>query len=124
VRQTQDTANYDRNPYSTSDLNPGLAWPSRSLEFNPMTKFFYTNYTVPKKRLTEAEMIEINGLYRIIGKCEAELLSLQPKETGRDGVDDPDGGWSLQPIPMRRYLIAGGAIVVVLVLYFALRRSR
>jgi hypothetical protein len=26
--------------------------------------------SVPKKKLTQAEMVEINRLYRIIGKCE------------------------------------------------------
>jgi hypothetical protein len=42
-----------------------------------MTKFFYTDRSVPKKKLTEAEMVEINRLYRIIGKNQTELTLLQ-----------------------------------------------
>ena len=77
VRKTQESAIYDKYEYSTSDLNPGVVWPSKQLEFNSMTKYFYTNRNVPKKRLTEAEMEEINRLYRIIGRCERELRHLQ-----------------------------------------------
>ena len=44
------------------------------LEFNAMTKYFYTDRTVPKKRLSKAEMVEINGLYRIIGQDERALF--------------------------------------------------
>jgi len=38
------------------------------LEFNSMTKYFYTDRTLPKKRLSDAEMNEINDLYRAIGR--------------------------------------------------------
>ena len=38
-----------------------------------MTKYFYEDRSLPKKRLTEVEMLEINLLYRIIGKCEEQL---------------------------------------------------
>jgi hypothetical protein len=69
IRTTQDTQTY-RQPYVTSDLNPGVAFVGSETEFNPMTKYFYANLSLPKKRLTEAEMVEINRLYRIIGKCE------------------------------------------------------
>jgi hypothetical protein len=75
VSNTQDT-NYSRNEFVTSDLNPGLVWYGSQLEFNPMTKYFYTDYSLPKKRLTEAEMLEINRLYRVIGRCEQELAEL------------------------------------------------
>jgi hypothetical protein len=43
----------------------------KELEFNAMTKYFYVDRSLPKKRLSEAEMIEINSLYRIIGEDEA-----------------------------------------------------
>ncbi len=72
IRATQDTQ-YDRRPYFTSDLNPGVVFVGSELEFNPMTKFFYLDRSLPKKKLTEAEMLEINRLYRIIGKCETKL---------------------------------------------------
>ena len=42
-----------------------------------MTKYFYTDRSVPKKKLTETEMLEINRLYRIIGRCEQQLVQLQ-----------------------------------------------
>jgi len=76
VRRTQDTS-YGQNEFVTSDLNPGLVWIGSQVEFNPMTKYFYTDRSLPKKRLSEDEMLEINRLYRIIGRCELELAALQ-----------------------------------------------
>lgn len=76
VRKTQEFP-YSRFQYVTSDLNPGVVFLGSELEFNPMTKYFYTDRSVPKKKLTEAEMLEINQLYREIGRCEHELFDLQ-----------------------------------------------
>jgi hypothetical protein len=76
VRRTRETS-YDGKEYVTSDLNPGVVFHGDDLEFNSMTKYFYTDRTVPKKKLTEAEMLEINRLYRIIGRCEQELSKLK-----------------------------------------------
>ena len=76
VRRTRETS-YDGKEYVTSDLNPGVVFHGDELEFNSMTKYFYTDRTVPKKKLTEAEMLEINRLYRIIGRCEQELSKLK-----------------------------------------------
>jgi hypothetical protein len=73
VRSSQDRQ-FDRRPYVTSDLNPGVAFIGTEIEFNPMTKYFYVDRSLPKKKLTEAEMLEINRLYRIIGQCEEKLL--------------------------------------------------
>ncbi len=73
VRATQDTQ-FDRRPFITSDLNPGVVFVGPETEFNPMTKYFYVDRSLPKKKLTEAEMVEINRLYRIIGQCEEKLL--------------------------------------------------
>jgi hypothetical protein len=64
---------YEQSPYVTSDLNPGVVFIGPELEFNSMTKYFYVDRTLPKKKLTETEMLEINRLYRIMGKCEAKL---------------------------------------------------
>jgi hypothetical protein len=72
IRTTQDTK-FDQRPFITSDLNPGVAFVGPEIEFNPMTKYFYVDRSLPKKKLTEAEMVEINGLYRVIGKCEDKL---------------------------------------------------
>jgi hypothetical protein len=81
VRQSQESP-YAAHKFVTSDLNPGIVFLGQDLEFNAMTKYFYTNRTLPKAKLTEAEMIEINRLYRIIGRCEGEIDRLQaPPET-------------------------------------------
>ncbi|HAV64963.1 MAG TPA: hypothetical protein DCY13_21650 [Verrucomicrobiales bacterium] len=124
IRQTRDTAGYDKHPYVTSDLNPGLAWVSRTVEFNPATKYFYTNYSLPKKRLTEAEMVEINRLYRIIGQKETSLAELTRPILTEEELEDPEAGWTLKPIPKERYILAGVAIAVVLGVYFVSRRTR
>ncbi|HXR46807.1 MAG TPA: hypothetical protein VN784_05145 [Candidatus Limnocylindrales bacterium] len=76
VRNTQKFP-YDRNEYVTSDLNPKVVYVGPELEFNPMTKYFYTNRAVPKKKLNESEMLEINRLYRIIGQDEDRLAGLR-----------------------------------------------
>jgi hypothetical protein len=80
IRATQ-TFTYDQDEYVTSDLNPGVAFIGNELEFNPMTKYFYTDRSVPKKKLTEDEMLEINQLYRVIGKCEQQLDEIQHPRT-------------------------------------------
>jgi hypothetical protein len=76
IRTTQEKI-YDKHSYVTSDLNPGVVFIGRELEFNANTKYFYTDRSLPKKKLTEAEMLEINRLYRIIGRCEQQLAQLQ-----------------------------------------------
>ena len=72
IRTTQEFpyAGYD---YVTSDVNPSEMFIGSELEFNSMTKYFYTDRTLPKRRLSNAEMVEINGLYRIIGQDEQAL---------------------------------------------------
>jgi hypothetical protein len=72
IRKSQDTS-YAQSEYVTCDLNPGIVFLGSDLEFNSATKYFYVNRTLPKKKLTEAEMNEINHLYRIIGNAEARL---------------------------------------------------
>jgi hypothetical protein len=72
IRATQEFP-YDKYPYVGSNLTPGLVFASKDLEFNSMTKYFYLDRSLPKKRLTESEMMEVNALYRIIGQCEAQL---------------------------------------------------
>jgi hypothetical protein len=76
IRKTQDTSNYSRFEFVSSNFTPTIAFPGSELEFNSMTKFFYTDRSVPKKKLTEEEMVEINRLYRIIGKNQTELTLL------------------------------------------------
>jgi hypothetical protein len=77
VRTTRDLSNYSKFPFVSSDLNPGIAFPGDQLEFNPSLKYFYTDKSLPKVKLSEDDMVEINRLYRVIGKCEADLARLQ-----------------------------------------------
>ncbi|HTY88909.1 MAG TPA: hypothetical protein VMB80_15705 [Candidatus Acidoferrum sp.] len=77
VRKNQEKI-YDQYDFVTSSLNPGIMFRGRDLEFNHDTKYFYLDYSLPKKKLTEAEMLEINRLYRIIARCEHQLQQLRP----------------------------------------------
>ncbi len=101
---------YAKFDYVTSDLNPNVVYLGRELEFNSMTKYFYTDRTVPKKKPTEAEMLEINGLYRIIGRCEELMADLQPPE-------QPPAFNLLDLFKSRFY---GGALVLALLLFLVL----
>ena len=76
VRLTQEFP-YAAHPYVSSDLNPTEMFIGAELEFNAMTKYFYTDRRLPKKKLTQAEMIEINRLYRIIGADEKKIADLR-----------------------------------------------
>jgi hypothetical protein len=76
IRQSQDL-HYANEKYVTSDLNPGIVFLGADLEFNAMTKWFYTNRSLPKHKLTEAQMLEVNRLYRIIGRCQTAINQLQ-----------------------------------------------
>jgi hypothetical protein len=76
IRNTQE-APYDRNDYISTAQHPDLAWVGRECEFNAMTKYFYVDRTVPKKKLTEEEMLDVNRLYRAIGRSEALLTELR-----------------------------------------------
>ena len=69
VRTTQEFP-YENEEYVTSNLNPSVMFLGRQLEFNSMTKVFYVDRTLPKKRLSEPQMLEINRLYRVIGRAE------------------------------------------------------
>ncbi len=67
IRATQE---FPYQGHVASDVNPSEMFDGSELEFNAMTKYFYADRTLPKKRLSGAEMIEINGLYRAIGRSE------------------------------------------------------
>jgi hypothetical protein len=126
VRQTQEFP-YDKFGYVSSPLNPGVAFIGRELEFNSMTKIFYVDRTVPKKKLTEAQMVEINRLYRVIGDCERQLSDdalIQGINAG--GIQEAEADTNtapqtfaerLQRIPRKNLLMSGGAIALILVLY-------
>jgi len=67
---------YAKYDYVSTELDPNDVFIGSELEFNPMTKFFYIDRSVPKKKLTPAEIGEIDRLYRIIGQCEPQLIKL------------------------------------------------
>jgi len=82
IRNTQQFP-YERFEYVTSDPNPNVVYSGPELEYNPMTKYFYTDRSVPKKKLNESEMLEINRLYRIIGEDQNRLARLQSYNSGQ-----------------------------------------
>jgi hypothetical protein len=94
IRTSQDCAPYAKWPFVTSDLNPGIMFQGSAVEFNANTKLFYGDRSLPKKKLSEAEMVEINGLYRTIGDCLARLRRL-PETGGAAPGPEPQG--SLPP---------------------------
>ncbi|HUA67080.1 MAG TPA: hypothetical protein VMA13_00915 [Candidatus Saccharimonadales bacterium] len=129
VRNTQEFP-YSQYQYVTSDLNPGVVFLGSELEFNSMTKYFYTNRSSPKKRLTEAEMLEINQLYRVIGHCEHELLDLENpiQQQSLDESQSSDEPQAPQPLfaEIHRWIfthkpIAAGIVAGLLVLLVLLR---
>jgi hypothetical protein len=70
---------YLKYEYVATKLHPETAYPGGGLEFNAMTKIFYTDRSVPKRRLTRSEMAAVNRLYRVIGRCKADLVRLGAK---------------------------------------------
>jgi hypothetical protein len=142
VRASQECGNYAHWDWVTSDLNPGLMFRGADLEFNANTKLFYTDRTRPKKKLTEDEMVAINGLYRTIGDCLAQLRGLpeagpapgtpggvpqelaaavQPRSASAAGAAEPERSpW----LSSRIGVALASALVLVLVLALVLVRVR
>jgi hypothetical protein len=120
VRASQ-TFPYDQWEYVTSDVTPGLMFRGRDLEFNPMTKYFYTDRSRPKKRLAPEEMDEINRLYRIIGSREQGIAARQavlvaapvPAEAGESAAS-----------PRRLVLYAAGGVLLLMLLAARRHASR
>lgn len=129
VRKTQELP-YAKHAYVSSDLNPNYAWVGSQVEFNSMTKYFYTDRTVPKKKLTEAEMLEVNQLYRIIGSCETKIRALQPRPKGDVQLEtEPELPTSeperkYEPVPKENYVKAAVGVGLVLLAYVLYRVVR
>ncbi len=132
IRTTQELP-YAGHEYVTSDLNPGVVFLGKDLEFNPNTKLFYANRALPKHKLTDAQMQEINRLYRIIGHCRGEIDRLQSpvfvdKETTNTTEGEVIPGQSfeaIRKIPKEKRLLYGGvAIGALLVVMILLRLAR
>ncbi len=124
VRATQES-DYSKHSYVSSDLNPGVAFIGSELEFNSMTKYFYVDRSLPKTKLTEAEMLEINRLYRIVGKCEEELAGEQKAPDAAVETEQVVPGQSFEAIRKipreKRALYGGAAIGALVVLVIAVR---
>lgn len=134
IRASQDLSFASRE-YVTSDVTPGVVFLGKDLEFNPNTKLFYTNRNLPKHRLTDAQMQEINRLYRIIGRCRDEIDRLQtPAYVDKESTNTTEGeiipGQSfeaIRKIPKETRMLYGGigiGALVLLVVVIRLVRKR
>jgi hypothetical protein len=125
VRTTQEKM-YDQHGYVSSDLNPGVAFLGRELEFNSNTKYFYTDRSLPKKKLTEPEMLEINRLYRIIGHCQHQLAQLQNPEPTPETTSESTAETIVIRFPMLKSTAVRVTLVTLALLgivYLLRRRS-
>ena len=124
VRRTQEVL-YAEHEWVSSNINPDLMWRGSDLEFNPMTKYFYTDRTVPKKRLTDAEMLEVNRLYRIIAESPpappAPPVS-RPVPPRSPGAAAPTASDS--PLIPPATLASAAAVLLLLVALWLVRRRR
>jgi hypothetical protein len=131
IRQSQELP-YASQPWVSSDITPTMMFHGSDLEFNAMTKLFYTNRDLPKKKLTEAEMLQINSLYRTIGHCQDEIAKLQPPPTAQAAADtDSDNGTNgaappaiaaIERIPQSTRILYGSiGIGTLIVIILALR---
>src|SRR5215469_16747066 len=122
------------SPWVSSDVTPNMMFRGSDLEFNANTKLFYTNRDLPKKKLTEAEMLQINSLYRTIGQCQSEIDRLQnPPEAATDttaadtqrdtnAAAPPPAIAAIERIPQKTRIRYGSiAIGTLLVLVIAVR---
>ena len=135
VRKSRELT-YASQAYVTSDLNPGVVFLGQDLEFNSMTKLFYVDRSLPKHKLSEDDMLEINQLYRIIGHCRSQLARLQPPPDGDATASSQSEGDAGQPAPTglvariqripreKRALYGGIAIGALLVLAVAGRLAK
>ena len=76
------------------------------LEFNAMTKYFYTDRSVPKKKLSEAQMVEMNRLYRIIATYNRSWIRRQSLSRPEDATsgDSTPGDSTAVEFSIRRYI--------------------
>jgi hypothetical protein len=139
VRQSQQFP-YADHPWVSSDVTPTMMFRGSDLEFNSMTKLFYTNRSLPKRKLSEAEMEQINSLYRTIGHCQDEINRLQPPPAADSantdsGTDDADSETNAPPkaiaaierVPQQTRILYGSIAIgtlVVLVIVFRLVKKK
>ena len=57
-----------------------MVFVDRQLECNATTNYFCLDHSLPQEKLSQAEMVEINRLYRTIGRCETRVARLRAPE--------------------------------------------
>jgi len=114
VRATQEFP-YDKFGYVASDQNPNVVFIGHELEFNSMIKLFYADRSCPKRKLSEPAMLEINHLYRILGRSEQQLAELQK--------DEPQQAL-LTLLVSNRIYVAGAALFLLAFGLYLLQRRR
>jgi hypothetical protein len=121
VRQTQ-TFDYGAHEWVSSDVNPTQMWRGEDLEFNSMTKYFYTDRNLPKRRLTEAEMLEINRLCRIVAESPPEPPTVRSTPPPPTRIVNPP----VERAPGVPTTAIGSAVAVLLLLValWLVRRGR
>jgi hypothetical protein len=82
-----------------------------------------TDRSLPKKRLSPAEMAEINRLYRIIGASEQDLARLRSEQPSSAGAAAPVGP-AVRPMSTGIYVAAGALLVMLALALYRVRRSR
>ena len=121
VRLTQQFP-YDKFEYVTSDLNPGVMFRGHDLEFNPVTKYFYTDHSLPKKRLSPDEMTEINRLYRVIGQRELDIARVRAGLPLEPVASDSDSAPARKATPF--YVAAGVTVLMLAIVLYRMRAAR
>ena len=117
VRKTQQLP-YAGIPYVSTVLNPTEMFVGAELEYNPMTKYFYTDRKLPKKRLTPAEMLEINRLYRVIAADQQQLADLKnPPPPSAAAPDASDGTSFFKSFSFKLILFVAFLVTVTAVVF-------
>jgi hypothetical protein len=87
-----------------------------------MTKYFYTDRSLPKKRLGAAEMTEINRLYRIIGAREQDIARLHAGQAPPPPVISGDA--TPERTRTELYVAAGALLLVLVIALYRVRAAR
>ena len=99
VRVTQQK-DYDGKGYLANAANSGVVYFGDELEFNPVLNYYYVDRTLPKKKLTSAEMEQINALFREIAECDQQLKSPRPSSDAKAAT--PPASTAEAPPPAQR----------------------
>ena len=80
---------------------------------------------MPKKKLSQAEMLEINRLYRIIGRCERQLAQLQnPEPASTPDTESPEPAPPARTPRLLNPYTGGALLLLACLVLYASYRSR